>query len=53
MYVYNLGMMIKRKDSQRFRVIEIKQYLKHIDLIKAKIENQMDDKPTKKNKELK
>ena len=37
MYVYNLGMMIKRKDSQRYRVIEIKQYLKHIDLMKETI----------------
>ena len=52
MYVYNLGMMIKRKDSQRYRVIEIKQYLKHIDLIKATITKQVDDKPTKRNAEL-
>ena len=53
MYVYNLGMMIKRKDTQRFRVIEIKQYLKHIPLVKETIEKQIDDKPTKKNAELK
>ena len=52
MYVYNLGMMIKRKDSQRFRVLEIKQYLKHIPLVKETIEKQLDDKPTKKNAEL-
>lgn len=49
LYVYNLGQMIKRKDHQRYRILEIKQYLKHIPVITQTIEKQIDDKPTKKN----
>jgi uncharacterized membrane protein YhiD involved in acid resistance len=52
MYVYNLATMIRRKDAQRHRIIEVKQFLKHIPKIRKKIEAQMTDKPSKANEEL-
>jgi hypothetical protein len=53
MYVYNLGQMIRRKDQQRHRFIEIKQYMKHLPMIRKEIESQMTDAPNKRNEELK
>lgn len=34
MYVYNLASMTKRKDRHRHQFIEIKQYMKHLPLIR-------------------
>ena len=34
-YVYKLAEMIRRKDAQRHRFIEIKQYQKHLPQIRA------------------
>jgi len=45
MYVYNLTQMIKRKDAQKHRFIEIKQYLKHLPQIREQIESELSDLP--------
>ena len=36
-YVFSLAKMIKRKDAQSYRIIEIKQFCKHADKIRARI----------------
>jgi hypothetical protein len=40
-YVYSLAQMIRRNDVQRFRFIEIKQFLKHVDLIREAINEKL------------